>query len=159
MKILVLISFLITFNSCFAASTNIPVDIMSIDMDRSGNEISKENIKVFLNNEGKPKASMRFEVVYSSSPKMQNKLYIWAENVNYFRERLVGISEGKLAAEDFFTPVKFGVDKGMVRPTEANNKKYVSILTTEGVFLFNKEDIPKLVLLLEILEKATIPKK
>jgi hypothetical protein len=159
MKYLALLAFLIISSPCFAGSaTNIAVGIVSVDMDRSGSEISRENIKVYLNNEGKPKASLRFEVVYPSS-KTVNKLYIWAENASSFRERLLAISEGELAPTEFLKTIKFGVDQGMVRPTEVNNKKYVHILTAEGVFLFPEEYIPEIIALLDTLEKAAIPKK
>jgi hypothetical protein len=159
MKLLVLLSILIMSFPCIAASKNIASEISSIDMDVSGNEVSKENIKVYLNNEGKPKASMRFEVSYSSAPKNIHNLYIWGENVPALKDRLLRISEGALTPREIFKVVKFGRDEGMVNPIEKNEKKYVQIQTVTGAFLFHVEDIPKLISLLETLEKAYVPKK
>lgn len=70
----------------------------------------------------------------------------------------MGITEGKLAYEVYTTPIEFGVDKGWVKPLESNGKKYISILTTEGSFVFAQEDIAQLLSLLDVLEKSVTDK-
>lgn len=153
----VLLTFLSSY-SLAAPKNPIDSDIRAVEMNRSGEELSRQKVTVFLNNKGKPKASIRLEVEYPSAPNAVNRLHIWAKNVPVLRERLVGITEGKLAYEVYMTPIEFGVDKGWVKPLESNGKKYISLLTTEGSFVFAQEDIAQLLSLLDVLEKSITDK-